>query len=54
MPGLTRSWTDFDLYESCNLLGTQRLLEAARGLSSLRRLPLRLDFLGLWPLRLRR
>jgi len=28
MPGLTRSWTDFDLYESCNVLATQRLLEA--------------------------
>ena len=30
MPGLTRSWTDFDLYESCNVIGTQRLLEAIR------------------------
>jgi nucleoside-diphosphate-sugar epimerase len=28
MPGLTRSWTDFELYESCNVLATQRLLEA--------------------------
>ncbi|MCC6419146.1 MAG: NAD-dependent epimerase/dehydratase family protein [Gemmataceae bacterium] len=28
MPGLTRSWTDFDLYESCNVIGTQRLLRA--------------------------
>jgi nucleoside-diphosphate-sugar epimerase len=28
MPGLPRSWTDFDLYESCNVTGTQRLLEA--------------------------
>jgi nucleoside-diphosphate-sugar epimerase len=37
MPGLSRSWTDFELYESCNLLGTQRLLEAARGLPCLRR-----------------
>ncbi len=37
MPGLTRSWTDFELYESCNLLGTQRLLEAMRRVSSLRR-----------------
>src|SRR6185437_756607 len=37
MPGLTRSWTDFDLYESCNLTGTQRLLEGVRGLPSLRR-----------------
>ena len=30
MPGLVRSWTDLDLYSSCNILGTQRLLEAAR------------------------
>jgi nucleoside-diphosphate-sugar epimerase len=30
MPGLTRSWTDFDLYQSCNLTATQRLLEALR------------------------
>jgi nucleoside-diphosphate-sugar epimerase len=35
MPGLTRSWTDFDLYQSCNLTATQRLLEAARELPSL-------------------
>lgn len=31
MPGLVRSWSDFDLYASCNLQGTQRLLEALRG-----------------------
>jgi len=37
MPGLTRSWTDFDLYESCNVTGTQRLLEAVRGMPTLRR-----------------
>lgn len=30
MPGLVRSWSDFDLYVSCNLQGTQRLLEAVR------------------------
>ena len=30
MPGLARSWNDFDLYMSCNLQGTQRLLEALR------------------------
>jgi UDP-glucuronate 4-epimerase len=30
MPGLTKSWSDFALYQDCNLLGTQRLLEAAR------------------------
>jgi nucleoside-diphosphate-sugar epimerase len=36
MAGLPRSWTDFALYESCNVVGTQRLLEAARQ-TSLRR-----------------
>jgi nucleoside-diphosphate-sugar epimerase len=30
MPGLAQSWTDFDLYESCNVTATQRLLEAVR------------------------
>ena len=30
MPGLVRSWSDFDLYMTCNLQGTQRLLEATR------------------------
>ena len=30
MAGLLRSWSDFDLYSSCNLLGTQRLLDAVR------------------------
>ncbi|MCS6852897.1 MAG: GDP-mannose 4,6-dehydratase [Gemmataceae bacterium] len=29
MPGLPRSWSDFDLYESCNVTATQRLVEAA-------------------------
>jgi nucleoside-diphosphate-sugar epimerase len=29
MPGLPRSWIDFDLYESCNVRATQRLVEAA-------------------------
>jgi nucleoside-diphosphate-sugar epimerase len=37
MAGLTRSWTDFDLYQSCNLTATQRLLEAVRPQTSLRR-----------------
>jgi nucleoside-diphosphate-sugar epimerase len=37
VPGLTRSWTDFDLYQGCNLTGTQRLADAARKQSSLRR-----------------
>jgi UDP-glucuronate 4-epimerase len=30
MPGLPRSWTDFELYSSCNLTGTQRLADACR------------------------
>src|SRR6266540_2140069 len=30
MAGLARSWTDFEEYMTCNVLGTQRLLEAAR------------------------
>src|SRR5262249_22828956 len=38
MPGLAKSWTDFDAYESCNVTATQRLLEAVRGRSELRRL----------------
>jgi nucleoside-diphosphate-sugar epimerase len=29
MPGLARSWTDVELYTTCNLLATQRLVEAA-------------------------
>ncbi|GIW82480.1 MAG: putative UDP-glucose epimerase YtcB [Gemmatales bacterium] len=37
MAGLLRSWTEFDLYQSCNIVGTQRLLEAARRLPSLKR-----------------
>src|SRR5262249_18575940 len=37
MPGLPKSWTDFDLYLSCNLTATQRLLEALRGGRTLRR-----------------
>src|SRR4051812_46780958 len=28
MPGLKQSWTDFDDYSACNVLATQRLLEA--------------------------
>ncbi|NBO93677.1 MAG: NAD-dependent epimerase/dehydratase family protein [Planctomycetia bacterium] len=27
VPGLTRSWTEFDLYQDCNLTATQRLLQ---------------------------
>jgi len=30
MAGLIKSWTEFDLYASCNITGTQRLLEAIR------------------------
>src|SRR5205085_2649168 len=37
MAGLAKSWTDFDLYQSCNLTATQRLLEAVRTLPTLRR-----------------
>ena len=37
MAGLPRSWTDFALYESCNIAATQRLMEAARRSPGLRR-----------------
>jgi len=37
MPGLARSWTEFDLYVSCNVIATQRLLEAAGRVKGLRR-----------------
>ena len=30
MPGLAKSWTDFALYDTCNILATQRLLAAAQ------------------------
>ena len=30
MPGLARSWTDIELYSSCNVVGTARLVEACR------------------------
>ncbi len=30
MPGLTRSWTDFELYLTCNVAATSRLLDASR------------------------
>jgi nucleoside-diphosphate-sugar epimerase len=30
MPGLKQSWTNFDGYNRCNVLATQRLLEAVR------------------------
>ena len=37
MAGLTRSWTEFDLYESCNVTATQRLVKAAARRRGLRR-----------------
>jgi nucleoside-diphosphate-sugar epimerase len=37
MPGLTQSWTSFETYMSCNLLATQRLLEACRAAGSIQR-----------------
>lgn len=30
MPGLVRSWSDIELYATCNIVATQRLLDAAR------------------------
>ena len=30
MAGLMKSWSDFELYASCNMIATKRLLEAAR------------------------
>jgi nucleoside-diphosphate-sugar epimerase len=38
MPGLTRSWLDFDLYNRHNLIATHRLLEAVTSCSTLKRL----------------
>lgn len=37
MPGLTRSWTDFDTYTRHNLTATQRLLEVVRGSPNLKK-----------------
>jgi nucleoside-diphosphate-sugar epimerase len=37
MAGLPKSWTDFELYDSCNLIATQRLLESAGRNKSLTR-----------------
>jgi nucleoside-diphosphate-sugar epimerase len=37
MAGLPKSWTEFDLYQSCNITSTHRLLEAARTQPSLQR-----------------
>ena len=38
MAGLPKSWTEFDLYQSCNIAGTFRLLEAVRVQPTLPRL----------------
>lgn len=38
MPGLTRSWLDFDSYNRHNLTATHRLLEALKGSPTLKRL----------------
>lgn len=37
MPGLAQSWMDFDGYWTCNVLATQRLLEASRNCPTLQR-----------------
>lgn len=37
MPGLTRSWIDFDTYARCNLTATHRLLEALKGSKTLKK-----------------
>ncbi len=37
MPGLEKSWTDFDGYLGCNVTATQRLLEAVRKVPTLKR-----------------
>ncbi len=37
MAGLVKSWTDFDLYNSCNLTATQRLLETVCRQGSIQR-----------------
>ncbi|HET9492887.1 MAG TPA: NAD-dependent epimerase/dehydratase family protein [Chloroflexia bacterium] len=37
MGGLLLSWTNFDLYMTCNIQGTQRLLEAVRKAGTVRR-----------------
>ncbi|MFN4258359.1 MAG: NAD-dependent epimerase/dehydratase family protein [Gemmataceae bacterium] len=37
MPGLPNSWTDFTLYESCNVTATQRLLDGVHRVGQVRR-----------------
>jgi len=38
MPGLARSWIDFDIYNRCNLVATHRLLEALKDVRTVRKL----------------
>jgi nucleoside-diphosphate-sugar epimerase len=37
MPGLPRSWTEFDLYQGCNFMATQRLLDAVHRCGNIER-----------------
>ena len=37
MPGLTRSWIEFDIYNRCNVIATHRLLEAAKRAKNLKK-----------------
>lgn len=37
MPGLNRSWTDFDVYNRCNLVATHRLLESLKDVRTVRK-----------------
>jgi nucleoside-diphosphate-sugar epimerase len=37
MPGLVKSWTHFEEYNRCNVVATQKLLDAAKDLQSLNR-----------------
>ena len=38
MPGLNKSWTNFDEYNRCNLVATHRLLESLKGSPTLKKL----------------
>ena len=48
MAGLMRSWTDLELYTSCNILATNRLIEAVRR-AGVGRLVHRVHVIGLRP-----
>lgn len=37
MAGLAKSWTEFDLYQTCNLTATQRLLDAVKRAKGVKR-----------------